>query len=198
MRLVPVLISSLAVVLAAAPAASAAAPPKPYAQYSISATAAPVAGLPGATGYPRAHVLVPSAWKVTKRSAGRITLRTDKRSCPYLVTFSVRFAAGPAGSAADHVAAAVPAASPAYVMDSGVRRAYAWRVVRQRDTQRLDGMQAVASTANWAGLPSGQAVWNELRASAPKANPATGCHSGFYREVARQIGDALAVNTRIS
>lgn len=198
MRLPVLLLTVISAALVAAPVASAAAPPKPYTQYSISANAAPVAGLPGATGYPRAQVLVPSAWKVTKRSAGRITLRTDKRTCPYLVTFSVRFAAGPAGSAADHVTAALPAATPAYVMDSGVRRAYAWRVVRQPDTQRLDGLQAVASTINWAGLPSGQTVWNELRASAPKASASVGCHSGFYREVARQIGDALAVNTRIS
>lgn len=198
MRLLPVLLLTLAALLIGAPLASAAAAPKPYTQYSLSGAAVPVVGLPGATGYPRAHVLVPSAWKVTRRSAGRITLRTDKRSCPYLVTFSVRLAAGPAGSAADHVAAAVPAAQPAYVMDSGVRRTYAWRVVRQLSTQRLDGMQAVASGSIWKGLPSGQAVWSELVASAPKANPAAGCHSGFYREVARQIGDALAVNTRIS
>lgn len=198
MRLLTVLLTTLAGVLAVAPAAPAATSPSSFVRYSLSANAVPVVGLPGSKAYPRAHVLVPAAWKVTKRSAGKITLLTDKRECPYVVTFSVRMAVGPSGTSTEHVTAALPAAAPAYVMDSGVRRSYAWRVVRQPSTRRLDAMQAVASTATWSGLPAGQSVWSELRASAPVSSKAGECHSGHYREVARQIGDAIVVNTRMS
>lgn len=196
MRLLTVLLITLAGVLAAAPAASAVT--SSFVRYPLSANAVGVVGLPGSKAYPRAHVIVPSSWKVTQRSAGRITLLTDKRVCPYVVTLSVRMAVGPSGTATEHVTAALPAAQPAYVMDSGVRRSYAWRVVRQPSTRRLDAMQAVASTGTWSGLPAGQSVWSELRASAPVSSKAGECHSGHYREVARQIGDAIVVNTRLS
>jgi hypothetical protein len=181
-----------------APAAQAAAPATPYVRYGLSADNVPVLGLPGAMASPRASLIVPRAWKVLSRAPARITLLTDKPGCPYRVTFRARWKAGPDESATDHVTAALPASMPAYVEDWGVRRAYAWRVVRGSGSQRIDGLQAVGSRPSYylRWLQPGQAVWRELAASAPKARPDARCHAGFYREVARQIGDALADNTR--
>ncbi len=133
--------------------AASSSSPTPYSRYSLSANNVAVTGLPGAKGYPRASVIVPKAWKLVSRGTASIKFRTDKAACPYLVTFKVVLKTGPAGTAADHVTAALPAAAPPYVEDYGVRRSYAWRVVRQKTAQRLDGMQAVATTNAWNGPP---------------------------------------------
>lgn len=185
------------------PAASAvAAPARQYVKYGISNYDATIVGLPTLKAAATASVLAPTTWKVLARKKGSITLLTDKRDCPYRVTFTARWATGATATALDHVTAALPAALPAYVEDFGTRRSYAWRVTRAPDTQAISGLQAVGmqqvramnGTVKFPGLPAGQSVWRELAVAAPKAKPAVRCHSGNYREVARQIGDALADN----
>lgn len=177
--------------------AGAASTPASYLKYGLSGTNVAVVGLPGAKGYPRASVLVPKAWRLDWRGTTSIRFRTDKASCPYLVTFTARFALGDDVPVVQRVTGALPAPA-AYVEEQGTRRAVAWRVVRQSGTQRLDGLQSAVAPPNWKNVPAGKRVFSELVAKAPKVNPSVSCHSGFYREVARQIGDALAVNVRAS
>lgn len=186
----------------ALPGSALASASREYVKYGISNDGAPIAGLPAVKGYPSASVLAPQAWKVVARRPGSITLLTDKPACPYRVTFTTRWVAGPSGGAADHVTAALPVPRPAYLEDWGTRRSYAWRVIRAGSSALIKGLQAVEmpqttvamGRPRFPGLPAGDSVWRELSASAPMAKPGAVCHSGFYREVARQVGDALADN----
>ena len=118
---------------------------------AVAANNVPVTGLPGAKGFPRASVIVPKAWKVVSRGTGEHPLPDRQGRVPVPRDVQARLKTGPAGTAAGHVTAALPAAAPPYVEDSGVRRSYAWRVVRQktrsaprrhagrRDDERLAG-----------------------------------------------------------
>lgn len=197
------LAGGLSVAAAAAIAAGASAAtttralpaPAPYERYTLSGGRTAIAGAPGATGFPRASVLVPGAWKRLARTRSTLTLRTSSGPCPFTVRFSVRMTAGPAATATAHVTAALPAATRRHVEDEGTRRTSAWRVVRRRGPAKvLDGMQAYATSSGVSGLTSGRA-WMELVAGA-RAGSSGECHAGTYRTVARQIGDAISVSVR--
>jgi hypothetical protein len=171
--------------------------PSPYDRYTLSQNNVSVAGAPGATASPRAGIVVPRAWKRLSRERDRVTFRSSSTACPFTVRLRVRVVAGPDGTAADHVALAVPAASSRNVQDEGTRGPGAWRVVRLASTTTRNGIDArhAYATAGATGMPEGRRAWVEVVVTA-RADVADECHAGHFRTVSRQIGDALAVNVR--
>lgn len=187
----------VAVVATTAFSATAPPAPKPYDRYTMSSGEVAVVGAPGLKAYPRASVLVPRAWKRLSRTRSTITFRNDKPACPLTIRFRMRVTAAAAVPAAEHVAAAIPAAGPRYVQDEGTRGATAWRVVRRPAPVRgHDAMQAYATSAVFGGrMPAGQRAWMELLVTS-RAPASAECHAGHFRAPARQIGDAISVSLR--
>jgi hypothetical protein len=145
----------------------------------------------------KARVVVPATWRRLRAGAGALRFAvTQNPGCHYAVGYRVVSALGPSGSAADRVAAELPATGPRYLLDSGERGSAAFRVVRLKSA----GGQ-VRVNALWSGVltrradiaPSGQVAWTEIHVSA-HSRPGDECHSGTWRQaLGPAIGDSLAV-----
>jgi hypothetical protein len=143
-----------------------------------------------------ARVIVPSDWRPLTAKAGQLRVLTPGTTCRYRVTFTVRTRLGAPGDAVDRVTAALPAAGPGYLLDSGQREGAAFRVVRKRISAglgvRVDAIWADVLTKRKDIVPSGQVAWTDVRVTATSL-PGNECHSGTYREVlGPRLGDALA------
>ena len=136
---------------------------------------------------------VPKSWQVLRAKDNRhLSFHTGRSICRYSVTFTTRQAADTAETPAEHVAAAVPAAGPRYVLDFGQRgTTAAWRVVRL-PTNSLQQIRLRAMRADRRSIGNGAHKWQETVVSAASRKGGE-CHSGTYREVlGPQIGNALA------
>jgi hypothetical protein len=150
-------------------------------------------------GYLSASFLFPSGYRRLSATDDSVRFRAGARSCAYTVTFSLRFRQAADATAAEHVAADLPPAAPAYLLEDGTRGPGAWRIVRLPGNAvpgdprvRLRGELARRIGAPAGTLPAGQAVWFELRASATSTRGSE-CHSGTWRQtLGPRIGDALA------
>lgn len=145
----------------------------------------------------KARFVVPATWRRMDAPAGRLRfLVTQSAACRYDVTYAVTSALDAPGSAVDRVTAALPAAGPRYVLDSGTHDARAFRVVRRPGTGgqvRVDGLWAGVLTRRADIAPSGQVAWTQIRVTA-RSRAGSECHSGTYREsLGPAIGDSLAV-----
>jgi hypothetical protein len=192
------LFAALAVAFAAAPALAAS--PKLEAR-TFTEPARPGLAVSGAlsdyAATAKARVVVPATWRRLRAGAGALRFAvTQNPGCHYAVGYRVVSALGPSGSAADRVAAELPATGPRYLLDSGERGSAAFRVVRLKSA----GGQ-VRVNALWAGVltrradiaPSGQVAWTEIHVSA-HSRPGDECHSGTWRQaLGPAIGDSLAV-----
>src|SRR4051812_34925464 len=79
----------------------------------------------------RARVAVPSAWRRLSSKPGQLRMEDPhSTSCHYRVTFTVSTRLAAAADVERYVAAALPAPSEAYLLDSGVHGSRAFRVVR--------------------------------------------------------------------
>lgn len=146
-----------------------------------------------------ARVVVPTTWQRRSAPAGRLRFtRTQNPSCRYDLTYTVRSLLAAGGSAADRVAARLPAASARHLLDSGTRGNRAFRVVRQSTTDgrvRVDALWAGVLTRRDDVAPAGQVAWTEIRVSA-LSRAGSECHAGTWREsLGPAIGDSLAVAT---
>jgi hypothetical protein len=144
----------------------------------------------------RARVVVPGEWTRLKAKAGQLRFITPGRSCRYRVTFTARSLLGEPRDAEAYAADGLPAAGPAYLLDSGRRGSSAFRVVRERSSApggvRLRALRAAVLTRRDDVVPAGRVAWSELRVTAA-SQPGDECHAGTYRErMGPQIGDALA------
>ena len=141
------------------------------------------------------NFFVPRSWHVLRaRDKRHLSFHEGRPICRYTVTFTTRQAAESAQSPAERVEAAVPAAGPAYLLDSGQRGSTAaWRVVRLK-TSGPSGTQVRirAMRADRRSVGNGAHKWQETVVSAASRKGGE-CHSGTYREVlGPQIGNALA------
>jgi hypothetical protein len=142
----------------------------------------------------RARVVVPREWTRLNAKAGQLRFITPGSNCRYRVTFTVRSLLGEPRDAEAYAADGLPAAGPAYLLDSGRRGSSAFRVVRERSSSgvRLRALRAAVLTRRADVVPAGQVAWSELRVTAA-SRPSDECHAGTYRErMGPQIGDALA------
>lgn len=187
-----------ALVFAAAPALAATTT---YVVRSVTEPAAsglPVSGnLREFVATSKARVVVPSTWRRVAAPAGRLRfLVTQNSACRYDVTYAVTSALDAPGSAVDRVAAALPAAGPRYLLDSGTHDVRAFRVVRRPSTGggvRLEGLWTGVLTRRADIAPSGQVAWTQIRVTA-RSRAGSECHSGTYRQsLGPAIGDSLAV-----
>jgi hypothetical protein len=144
----------------------------------------------------KVRIVVPAKWHSRKATNVMRFAVTQNPGCHYVVTYSVSSKLGPAGSAADRVAAALPVPGPRYMLDSGVRGSAAFRVIRLKTT---DGRVRVVAT--WSGVltrradiaPAGQVAWTDVSVSAV-SRKGDECHSGTWRQaLGPAIGDSLAV-----
>jgi hypothetical protein len=140
---------------------------------------------------------VPKGWQALKPKDKRhLSFREGKAICRYTVTFTTRQAADTTETPSEHVAAAVKAAGPRYVLDFGQRggTASAWRVVRLQ-TASGQPTRLRAMRADHRSKADGSHFWQETVVTAA-SRKGSECHSGTYRAVlGPQIGDALATAT---
>jgi hypothetical protein len=192
---------AIAPVLALGVASAAHADRGGYRALSFTETANPGLTVSGSLGdtyvaVSRARVIVPTEWRRLKAKAGELRFISPGGSCRYRVTFTVRSRLGEPRDAADYVAEGLPAAGPAYVLDSGQRAGNrAFRVIREKSTGRVvrvRGLRAAVLTRRADVAPSGQTAWSEIAVDAASL-PGDECHSGTWRErLGPQLGDALA------
>lgn len=142
-----------------------------------------------------ARIVVSTDWQRQSAKAGQLRFLSSRgTNCRYRVTFSVRKRLAAASDPAQSVAAALPATSPAYLLDSGVHGSRAFRVVRQKTSQgvRVDGLSSGVITRRSDIAPAGRVLWGDIRVTAT-SRPGDECHSGTYREaLGPQMGDVLA------
>jgi hypothetical protein len=145
----------------------------------------------------KARVVVPATWRRLRAGVGALRFAvTQNPGCHYAVGYRVVSALGPSGSAADRVAAELPATGPRYLLDSGERGSAAFRVVRLKsagDQVRVNALWSGVLTRRADIAPSGQVAWTEIHVSA-HSRPGDECHSGTWRQaLGPAIGDSLAV-----
>jgi hypothetical protein len=142
-----------------------------------------------------ARVFLPSNWST--RSGGSTTLRFSEggRNCRYTGTVTAHVERGAKGNAIAFVRADLPITEPKLLLDEGARNVGAWRVVRVRRDDGRTQVKAEAArplTVTRNALPSDQAAWLVLKASAT-SRKGSECHSGTYRAVlGPYLGDAFA------
>jgi hypothetical protein len=197
MRVIPL----AAAVAALTPLAAADAADTRYISRTLTETAKPGLEVTGPLKdyrvTSRARVVVPLAWARRSAPAGQLRFRNQNNgSCAYDIAYVARSVVAASQDASAYAAAALPATSARYVLDSGARGNRAWRVVR-----RPSSGGRVRLAAIWAGVltkrsdiaPSGKAAWTEIRVTAI-SRPGDECHSGTYRQaLGPAIGDSLAV-----
>jgi hypothetical protein len=139
------------------------------------------------------NFFAPRSWHVLRAKDKRhLSFHEGRPICRYTVTFTTRQVADTAETPAEHVAAAVPAPGPRYVLDFGERgTTAAWRVVRLQTTAGQQ-VRLRAMRADRRSIGSGAHKWQETVVTAASRKGGE-CHSGTYREVlGPQIGNALA------
>jgi hypothetical protein len=157
----------------------------------------PVTGpLKGFVVTSRARVVIPTAWRRDSAPPGQLRFTEPRRSsCQYTVTYRAVSVLAPPQSASAYAQAKLPGAGR-LLLDGGVRRNTAFRVVRRFGTQpsvRLDGLWVGVLTKRADIAPAGMVAWTEIRVTAA-SRPGDACHSGTYRDVlGPAIGDSLAV-----
>jgi hypothetical protein len=143
----------------------------------------------------RARVVVSTGWQRLSAKPGRLRfLARRTASCGYTATFSVAKRLAAPADPAQVAAAALPAASSAYLLDSGVHGSRAFRVVRQRTTAgvRVDGLSTGIISRRSDLTSDGRVLWGDIHVVAT-SRPGDECHSGTYRQaLGPQIGDVLA------
>jgi hypothetical protein len=144
-----------------------------------------------------ATVRLPSNWKTTKAGSTSIKFSEGAPKCRYAGTISAHVERGATGNPLAFVRADLPETNSKLVLDEGVRNTSAWRVIRvQRNDNRtqVNGEFARPLTITKNALPSGQAAWLVVQASAT-SRPGSECHSGTYRAVlGPYLGDAFATS----
>jgi hypothetical protein len=192
------LIAVCAVALAAAPAVAASTQ---FDARTFTEPARPGLAVSGALSgnvvTASARVLVPAKWQRRSGGAGRLRFMVAQNpGCHYAVTYRVTSALGAEQSAADRVAAALPAPGPRYLLDSGARGSAAFRVVRLKSVAgrvRVDALWAGVLTRRADIAPAGQVAWAQVRVTA-RSRAGDECHSGTWRQaLGPAIGDSLAV-----
>jgi hypothetical protein len=181
------------------PPAAAAAGRDDYVARSVSQPASAGLAVTGPLSEFRAvarfRVVVPARWTRRSAPAGRLRFLTPGTGCRYTVTLRARTALGAPGDAAARVGAGLPSPSPARLLDDGVRRSAAFRVIRPQSDGgrvRLRGQRSAVLTRRADIAPAGQVAWTDVLASAI-SRQGDECHSGTYRQVlGPQLGDALA------
>jgi hypothetical protein len=144
----------------------------------------------------RARVIVPSNWTRLSAPAGRLRFLTaGTAACRYRVTFTVHTTLAATGEASARLDQQLPSPGAQRVLDSGTHGAAAFRVVRPVSSDarvRLNALRTTVLTRRTDIVPSGQAAWSDLTATAI-SRPGDECHSGTYRQaLGPQLGDALA------
>jgi hypothetical protein len=142
----------------------------------------------------RARVVVPAEWRRLSAKAGQLRFETPGGSCRYRVTFTVDSRLTAPGEAAQRASELLPGPGARYLLDSGQRGRSAFRVIRERTTDRVRvrGLRLGVLTRRSDIVPAGQLAWSEIGVSAA-SRPGDECHSGTYREsVGPQLADALA------
>jgi hypothetical protein len=144
-----------------------------------------------------ATVRLPSNWKTSKASSTSIKFTEGQAKCRYAGTISAHVERGATGNPLSFVRADLPETNSRLILDEGVRNTSAWRVIRvQRQDNRtqVKGEFARPLTVTKNALPSGQAAWLVIKASAT-SRPGGECHSGTYRAVlGPYLGDAFATS----
>jgi hypothetical protein len=193
------MISITAIVAAGVAAMPATADAADYVARTVTEPATsglPVTGpLSNLRAVSRARVIVPTEWRPLRSPRpGALRLITPGGRCRYVVTFETTGVVGDAGDASAYAEAALPTPGPRRLLDSGIRGASAFRVVRPASSGgiRLDAIRAAVLTRRADVASAGKVVWSELRASA-MSRPGDECHAGSYRARGPQLGDALAV-----
>lgn len=198
----PLLLTGAAAVSLAVAGSALAGPSGDYSVKTFTEPATP--GLPVTgplKGYrvtSRARVIAPDDWSARKAPAGQLKFVDAHHSnCTYDLTYTVSSVVAATQPAAAYVRAQLPAASQAYVLDSGERGNRAFRVVRQKTGS--DGR--IRLNALWAGVltkrddiaPAGATAWTRIKVSAT-SHKGDECHAGSWREaLGPSIGDTLAV-----
>lgn len=143
----------------------------------------------------RARLVVPTAWRTAATSAGHAKFTLPNAMCTFDVTFTVRSVIGDAGTPADRVTTAVPAAGSRYVLDEGQRLGSAFRVVRAKSSGGrvvVNAQRSAILTRRSDIAPSGKVVWSDISVVA-RSRAGDECHSGTWRErLGPQLADVLA------
>lgn len=142
-----------------------------------------------------ASVYLPTNWKTSSSGSTKLKFTEGHPNCRYSGSISAHVERGAKGNSGAFVAADLPETNSKLILDQGVREGGAWRVIR---VQRSDGRTQVKGefarplTVTKNALPSGQAAWLVLKASAT-SRAGGECHSGTYRAVlGPYLGDAFA------
>ena len=145
----------------------------------------------GRTGTLRVSYVIPANWRRDSSLSGRSIRFDTHNSCHHKVTFSARLVQAAGESAVDRTERLAPATSR-YVEAYGTREGAAFRVIRFRGNDQLQGVHVQPlSIYRSTGTPTGQRVYAEIQASA-QPDPRIECHSGGPRTVADAIGNGFA------
>ena len=144
-----------------------------------------------------ARVYLPSNWKTRSSGSTKLSFTEGGPNCRYSGSISAHVERGAKGNSGAFVAADLPETNSRLILDQGVRNGGAWRVIR---VQRSDGRTQVKGefarplTVTKNAIPSTQAAWLVLKATAT-SRPGSECHSGTYRAVlGPYLGDAFATS----
>jgi hypothetical protein len=189
----------VALALAFAPAAGAAPSTGDYIARSLTQPASAGLAVTGPLAQyralARARVIVPARWQRRSAPAGGLRfLLPGTSSCRYSVTFRVTAALGAPGDATARLDAQLPSPGANRVLDEGRRDAAAFRITRPVSSDgriRLQALRTTVLTRRTDVAPAGQVAWVDLSASA-SSRAGDECHSGTYRALGPEIGDALA------
>jgi hypothetical protein len=140
-------------------------------------------------------VRVPTNWKTRSGGSTSLKFSEGQPKCRYSGSISAHVEQGARGNASAFVTADLPQTNSRLILDQGLRGTGAWRVIRvQRSDNRtqVKGEFARPLTVTKSAIPSTQAAWLVVKASAT-SQPGSECHSGTYRAVlGPALGDAFA------
>ena len=144
-----------------------------------------------------ARVYLRSNWKTRSSGSTKLTFTEGNPQCRYTGSITAHVERGAKGNPSAFVAADLPETNSRLILDEGVRNRSAWRVIR---VQRSDGRTQVKGefarplTVTKSAIPSTQAAWLVLKATATSQRGSE-CHSGTYRAVLGPfLGDAFATS----
>lgn len=144
-----------------------------------------------------ATVRLPSNWRIRSGGSTSLKFTEGSRSCIYSGTISAHVERGARGNPLAFVREDLRTTNSRLVLDEGVRNTSAWRVIRvQRSDNRtqVKGEFARPLTVTRNAVPSDQAAWLVIKASATSRRGSE-CHSGTYRAtLGPYLGDAFATS----
>lgn len=166
--------------------------PQTYKRYTVERTGT-VLHAEDLRAYGRGYAILPATWKTISRN-GQIRMRFSvPGSCKAKVDVFINQMADQASETAQARALRRQPGSGPYLYGEGSRgtgASSAWRVTRVPDTKIVRAFFTTPLQNDWPGLPAGQRVWLEVRATAKAMNP--DCHTGGMREaVAFQLVTAF-------